>query len=332
MQIEAKILAHSISPTGKEILSYEIIYPRIIHAELMTHRMLSKNAASSRAIPVSKVVEMVRINPAMPSRFGANQAGMQDKGEEHTGVVEWFNNELSGRGAWEEFARCAADASEALNTAGFHKQICNRPTEAFQWMKTVITGTEWTNFFWLRDHPAADPTIAELARKMYVAKLGSFPVPLKSGEWHLPYYKNGYWKSSGYVKNIGGVIVEIDDKRGGVTLEEATDISMSCCAQVSYRTLDDTLEKAERVVGHLNLGVNLEEPCHASPSEHQATPIKELTMPNKVTGWQDSVNLPPIVDSWEDGITSYHKELGFMSGNLAGFIQKRQLIQGHTKW
>ena len=84
--ITAKIIAHSVSPQGKEIITFELEYPRIIHSELMTHRLFSRNAASSRAIPVKTLIEMVRQDPAMPVRFGANQPGMQDKGLEHDGI------------------------------------------------------------------------------------------------------------------------------------------------------------------------------------------------------------------------------------------------------
>lgn len=299
--MQVKIIANSISKYGKRLTTWELVYPRIIHAELMTHKMLSKNAASSRAIPVSKVIEMVRDNPAMPVRFGAKQPGMQDKGFEHNGIVSWFGVDLTGREAWEEFSRIAADASEAFDKAGYAKQVCNRVTEPYQWMKTVLSGTEFTNFFWLRDHEAADPTLAELAWQMRVAYEVSEPVLLEVGEWHMPYYGDGYWKPS-------------DE----TSLDDAMKISMSCSAQVSYRTLDDTMEKAERVVERLNLGDDNDDPKHASPSEHQGTPMDDG---------------PAIVNGeWQEGVTAVHKELGKMSGNLAGWIQYRQLIPGHTKW
>lgn len=321
---QANIIAHSISPQGKEVITYELIYPRIIHAEIMTHKMLSKNAASSRAIPVSKVIDMVRNNPAMPIRFGANQAGMQDKGEEYSALIQGYTPQEW----WDLAAKSAARFSEEFNDVGYHKQVANRITEPFQWMKTVMTGTEWENFFWLRKHEAADPTLHHSADLMFDAYEASEPVLLESGEWHLPYYQDGFWKVDIFESlHYPG----ITDSYGN-TLEQATNISMSCCAQVSYRTLDDTLEKAERVVDRLNLGKDMTEPVHASPSEHQCTPMKEAIGPSKLSSWDEAVNLSPLIDTWEDGITAYHKQLGFMSGNLAGWVQKRQLISGHTRW
>lgn len=307
MQIEAKILAKSISPEGKILTTWELTYPRMIHAELMTHGMLIKNAASSRAIPIAKVIEMVRNNPAMPVHWGKNQPGMQAQ-EELTG------DELSiARGLWLMAADYAAQkAEDAVELVNGHKQWVNRLLEPFQWMKTVVTGTEWANFYWLRNHEAADPTFRALAALMSEVNERTPAKLLQPGEWHLPYFFTGFWN--------GG--------NTDYTLEDAIAISMSCCAQVSYRTLDDSLEKAYKVVERLNLGTDMTQPVHASPSGHQGTPMKK----GRIGNWEDSVNLPPFLETWEDGITAYHKELGFMSGNLAGWIQNRQLIKGHTKW
>lgn len=134
------------------------------------------------------------------------------------------------------------------------------------------------------------------------------PVELFPGDWHVPYFENGYWLCKG---------------KSNVSLRDALDISMSCCAQVSYRVLDDSEEKAKKVVSRLNLGGDNNDPVHASPSEHQGTPMKPSLA---------CVNTKSIIETWEDGITAYHKELGFMSGNFSGWIQNRQLIKNHTKW
>lgn len=308
MKIEAVIIAHSACAlTGKEIITWELTYPRIIHSEFMTHRMFSRNAASSRAIPVAKMLEMVRDTPAMPVRFGANQAGMQDKGVDHNERV-WLGYPADAREAWADAAHDAARYAEAFADAGFHKQIGNRLIEPFQWMKTVMTTTEDANWFWLRDHNDADPTIEALAIVMREAKKVSKPVLLSPGDWHVPYFGGptcGYW-----LKNCG------------IPLEDALAISSSCCAQVSYRKLDDTLEKAqlvyERLVGS--------EPVHASPFEHQATPMAEGEHE-----WGVSiVNQPAFPLSWEDGITHVDRQGNLWSGNFKGWIQHRQLIPNNV--
>lgn len=301
---QAKIIAWSRSAvTGKDIITWELIYPRFIHSEVMTHRVLSRNAASSRAIPIQKVIDLVRENPAMPVHWGKNQAGMQAKEELNT------NSQELAKVIWEEASLSAVGHASHLYEIDVHKQIVNRILEPFQWMKTVVTGTEWENFYWLRNHEDAQPEFKHLCELMLEAKeqFNGMAV-LQSGEWHTPYYGAGYW------------IEGLDD-----SLEDALAISMSCCAQVSYRTLDDSLEKAKRVVERLNLDGKDGNPVHSSPSEHQATPMEVMNVYYRK-------NVPQDVNTWEEGITAYHKELGFMSGNLAGWIQYRQLIPNNTKW
>ncbi|MCK9530413.1 MAG: FAD-dependent thymidylate synthase [Gammaproteobacteria bacterium] len=302
---QAKIIAWSRSEvTGKDIITWELTYPRFIHSEVMTHRVLSRNAASSRAIPIQKVIDLVRSSPAMPVHWGKNQAGMQAKEELDVHAKHYVMDE------WRRACFHAVDVADSMNQAGAHKQIVNRILEPFQWMKTVITGTEWENFYWLRNHEDAQPEFKYLCELMLEAKeqFNGMAV-LQPGEWHTPYYGAGYW------------IEGLDD-----SLEDALAISMSCCAQVSYRLLDDSLEKAKRVVERLNLDGADGNPVHSSPSEHQATPMK--------SPWGDlyGINNYMNVLTWEDGITAQHKDLGLMSGNFAGWIQNRQLIPNNTKW
>lgn len=75
--IKAEIVAHSLSPQGEELMSVLGTFPRIILAEVNTHRMLSKNTSSSRAIPYSKMVKEVRENPFIPIAWQKNHPGMQ---------------------------------------------------------------------------------------------------------------------------------------------------------------------------------------------------------------------------------------------------------------
>lgn len=310
MRISAKVLAHSKSSiTGKEVMTFEIVYPRMILAELNTHKMLNKNSASSRAIPVSKVLESVRDNPAAPMHWGKNQPGMSAS-EELTGTAL-----INVQALWLEAALDAADHAEAMSDFGAHKQVANRILEPFQWMKTVITGTEWDNLFHLRRHPDADPTFHALMDCMWEAKQSSKPFVLNPGEWHVPYVhvvrafsgEIEYWDFAGAAK---------------LTLEQALKVSSSCCAQTSFRTNDDALDKAERVYDRLVES----KPVHASPFEHQATPIEDC---EAVGGM---LNVPYAPASWEQGITHIDRQGRFWSANLCGFIQHRQLIPDHTCW
>lgn len=296
MTISAKIIKDSISPDGVRIITYELDYPRIIHAELMTHRVFSRNSASSRAIPVSKVIEMVELNPAMPVHWGKNQAGMQ--ADQELGDF----NKVAVRGLWLQAAKNAVEVAKQMGELGAHKQVVNRILEPFQHMKVVVTSTEWSNWFWLRNHKDADPTIKALAELMWEEFEDSDPDILSYGSWHLPYVN---------------VFPEVDgqsyyDSDGDeVSLEQAKMISASCCAQTSYRKTDDSLEKAEDIYKRLIES----EPCHASPVEHQAKCFDAR-----------GDRLPP------KGVTHIDVAGNLWSGNFRSWIQFRQLIPNNAKY
>lgn len=301
MTIKATVIQDS-THMGKRITTFELEYPRFIHAELMTHRQFSRNAASSRAIPIEKMISHVVENPAAPIHWGANQPGMQAKQE--LGELAKFN----AKTIWQLAVDSAISWAKELSSTGAHKQIANRITEPFQTMKTIVTATEWDNWFWLREHPDAQPEIHELARCMREAMESSTPLTLNPGEWHVPYVERHRWDT------VGPVYYAISGVQ--VTLEEAQMISASCCAQVSYRKTDDSLEKARMVYSRLVDS----EPVHASPVEHQATPMDS---PRTYLG--DSH------EAWETGVTHLDRKGHFWSGNFKGWIQFRQLVPNNAK-
>jgi hypothetical protein len=296
-KITAKIIADSISPEHVRMTTMEIEYPRFILAELNTHRMLSKNSASSRAIPVKAMHEHILSSPAEPVYWGKNQAGMQAK-EELTGT-----DYTDAKFIWQRAMQDALHWSGGLaNRLQLHKQIANRITEPWMTMKTVISGTEWRNFWWLRCHADAQPEIHELAIKMRDEYIKSTPVRLVPGEWHVPYVNT-------YRDDRGG-LQYLDSNDTNISTEEARIISASCCAQVSYRKNDDSFEKAEKIFNQLIQS----QPCHASPVEHQATPMQRP-------------------DCFADlGTTHIDRAGQAWSGNLKGWIQHRKLIQGEAQW
>lgn len=298
-RITAKILAYSIAPNGQTIVTWELEYQRFIHGEFMTHRLFSRNAASSRAIPVKSMIAAVQQSPAMPVHWGKNQPGMQAK-EELTG----FQLDVV-QALWQDAANEAAHNAALMDEQGAHKQIVNRILEPFQTMKTVMTATCMDNFFWLRNHEDAQPEIKELARLMWEALESEDPVRLQPGDWHVPYFGEGYW--------LQGC---------GIPLEDALAISSSCCAQVSYRRLDDTLEKAQMIFQRLVES----EPVHASPFEHQASPIQNY---NEEYGAK-MVNSTVYPESWQAGITHVDRAGNFWSGNFIGWVQHRQLIPNNV--
>ncbi len=299
-QISAKVIAHSRNVYNNCVaVSFELEYPRFIHAEFMTHRMFSRNAASSRAIPVAKVIEQVRNNPAMPVHWGKNQPGMQAN-EECDEIVIIDDYECSRETAWRIAAHEAADIAQQFSKAGYHKQIVNRLLEPFQRIKVVVTATDYENFYWLRDHPDAQPEIRVLAQKMKTAQAASTPVDLSHEQWHLPYLDT--------VRMPWGEVRYMSEGTE-LLLEDAKILSASLCAQVSYRKSDFTIEKAKDIFKRLIES----EPCHASPVEHQ---------------------LRSTCNRYEYGFTHETRDDArspLYSGNIRGFVQWRQMIPNNVK-
>lgn len=284
METYARVVADSIAPSGARLTTMELCYHRFIHSEFMTHRMFSRNAASSRAIPTQKMLDQVEANPAMPVHWGKNQPGMQASEEIlHTGIAV---------NRWELAASDAAyHANILFRDAEVHKQVTNRLLEPFQWIKVIVTATEWDNFFALRLHEDAQPEIRLLAQHMEAAMEWSDPVHLKFHEWHLPY-------------------VEFPGARGKeLTLEKALKCSAARCARVSYLNHDNSTPDINKDIA---LADKLLEAGHMSPFEHQGKPMGANTM--------------PFYTRWEDGVTHLDRDGQLWSGNLRGFVQWRQML------
>lgn len=300
--IQATIIADSITEFGDRMVTMELEYPRFIHSEVMTHRMLSKNAASSRAIPVKAMHENITKHTAYPVYFGKNQPGMV-AGEQ----LDELGIEATKR-LWDSARDVVISHARIMSDMGNHKQVANRIVEPFMMMKTIMSGTEWANLLWLRDHPDAQPEFQELARCISEARSRSVPVQLKGGQWHLPYVETRiehglqtFWSNG----------VEID-------LTTARTISASCCAQVSYRKNDDSIEKANKVFDMLNIG-KTNVPQHVSPVEHQACAM-----------WFHEPTLD--TEKWPVGYTHIDSNKRYWSGNLKGWVQYRKMIPNETRW
>lgn len=287
--IKATVIQDSIFTN--RITTFELEYPRFVHSELMTHRQFSRNAASSRAIPVAKMHEHILANMAMPVEWGVNRPGMQ--ASEVLGELESVGAKALWRCAGEEAVRW----SKSLANQGLHKQIVNRVTEPFQVMKTVVTSTEWDNWYNLRNHADAQPEIRELAAAMLAAHKASKPVIIYPGEWHVPYVER-YTSAAGMSYMIGESVV---------SMEVARKVSASCCAQVSYRNSDDSVEKAETIFDKLITS----QPAHLSPVEHQATPMTKHIHKD---------------DEWPQGVTHFDRYGDGWSGNFKQWIQFRQTL------
>lgn len=315
--ISAKIIADSIA-NGIRLVTMELCYPRFIHSEAKTHRilslddeeyelvlkqdvdlmddpMLSRNASSSRAIPVQKMIKQVEENPATPIHWGKNQPGMKAD-------IEYTGCEIPPlESLWRRASEDARYWASELEGMCIHKQIVNRLLEPFQWIKVIVTATEWDNFFKLRLHPDAQPEIQELARCMWGEISNSVPAALDPGEWHMPYLTSEEW----YGFNIGSL-----------TQEDLIKCSVARCARVSYNNHDNSSPNIEKDIA---LADRLLEAGHMSPFEHQATPMEEPS------ALEEDYTISPYIQ-WEDGITHMDRGGTYWSGNFRGFLQYRQMI------
>jgi len=251
VKISAKIIADSVLAPGHaagipRLTTMELTYPRFIHSEFMTHRVFSRNAASSRAIPVRKMLTQVWKDPAMPTYWGSNKPGMQ-AGAELTGWRLKAAKKLWVLAGWVMVA-----FAWSLSKLGLHKQIANRILEPWMWMKTIVSATDWGNFFNLRIHADAQPEIKVLAEAMLKAMNSSRPRQLQPGQWHLPYVRGSEYLLYSY------------DSMG---LQQ---ISAARCARVSYLNHDGSKPDVKK---DLELYEMLAKAPHASPFEHQATPV-----------------------------------------------------------
>ena len=307
--ITAKVIADSISEQGDRITTLEIEYPRFIHSEFMTHRALSKNSSSSRAIPIHKMLEQIESNMSLPLYWGKNKSGMQ--ADEEVSKVDAVKSMLS----WKQSYNHVKERVLEMVDVGLHKQVPNRLTEPFQMMKVVVTGTDLDNFFNLRIDKDAQPEICMLAYKIYKAMEESKPYQLKQGEWHLPYVNIGW--------NIKGDIAYFNDGFDVISLEDAIKISAASCAAVSYRTDSMTLEKADKIFDML---INAEV-IHASPFEHLATPISKRI---------DGTGIERVnclgANTWQEGVTHMRKDGKLCSGNLTGWVSYRHKLPNNTNW
>lgn len=258
---KAKILLDSVAPSGVRLTTFELTYPRFIHAELMTHRLFSRNSASSRAIPVEKLIARIENEPAMPVWWGKNQAGMQAKEELDEKNREWAQR------LWLEARDEMLDYARKLADIGLHKQIANRILEPWMFITVILTATEYENFFALRCHPDAQPEFQHIARKMQALYRESRPVALDEGQWHMPLLREDDWREA-----VNGTLAPADLQK----------ISVGRCARVSYLTHDGRRAPAEDIALCDRLIVS----GHMSPTEHVAMALREPTWHGNFRGWK----------------------------------------------
>lgn len=239
------------------LTTLELVYPRIIHSELMTHRMFSRNAMSSRATPVDVLIKEVEESPFIPVHWTLNQSGMVGVPVRDPELI----SELVG--SWELGLQKALYTAKDLQRLGVHKQIINRVLEPYSFIKVVVTATDWDNFFKLRLADDAEPHIRDLALAIKKAK-DSYKETYS--EAHLPYVKGAPDE-----KEILGLPKRLQ-----------LQISAARCARVSYFTHK---EKECNIDKDLELFNRLWKSGHMSPMEHACVEGTSMYYAN-LYGWR----------------------------------------------
>lgn len=300
--ITVKIIADSINPKDCRLTSWVLEYPRFVHAELMTHRVFSKNSASSRAIPIETMIKQIQDNPAMPEWWGKNQSGMQAKEEiedvdipydlyrldkdapywyDNSGVI---NHKQTVKKLWLLARDSAIQHAKWMSDLGLHKQITNRILEPWFHIRVILTGTEFDNWFALRAHPDAQPEIRVLAEKMLELYNASEPKSLAPGSWHIPFGDNideqklikaaenqNEYHARGVVKDL--YLNDLKRK-----------IAIARCARVSYLNFEGKDDYAADIKLCDRLFAN--NPKHLSPTEHVAQSLNSNQFIGNFRGWK----------------------------------------------
>jgi len=293
---DVKIIRDSINEIGNRLTTFSITLPRIVLAEFNTHRMLSRNSASSRAIPVEKRISMVEGAPFIPEAFGRNQKGMQAS-ENLSGEDEEMSKQ-----EWLLACQDAIYRARQLNARQVHKQLANRVIEPYCWQTILLTATDFENYFALRTSSEAQPEIQKPSQMMLDAYNRHSPTYLKEGEWHLP-----------LTDDLPQLLLTY-------TMKEVRKISIGRCARVSYLTHEGTRDPE----ADLNLYNRLLISGHMSPFEHVARPMtaKELELFKR----------PEYI--WDENIEEWVQTGKFSCylGNFNGWVQHRKLIVNESNY
>lgn len=301
---DAKVLTDSVSESGVRLTTMIVNFPRFVLAEFNTHRVFSRNSASSRAIPVKKRIEMINKEPFVPLNFGKNKRGMSS--------TENLEGELGEKATelWLKGCHQAVEVGQQLSDIDVHKQFANRILEPFAFHTVIVTSTEWENYWNLRISKYAQPEIVKASESMKKAYDDSRPEVLAEGDWHLP------------------LIFEEDYEeyldQDGLDYESLAKISCARCARVSYLTHDGkrSLEK------DLQLFDRLVSAGHMSPLEHAAELGREFVANCTSADYGNFIGTIPYTRS--DMMPNQDLIfLGEFIGNFrAPWVQYRKMISG----
>lgn len=320
-QMQVEIIKASAHPASeKTIYTIRLRYPRIIHGEIMTHRVFGRNARSSRAVPFKTMLAELRSTPFIPWHWGQNKSGMQAEiecdnpvifGDGENNTMQW---QATREDAWLYARDKAVEVAEAMANAEYHKQVVNRLIEPFAWIDVLITSTDWDNFLWLRDHGAAEPHLHDLAVLVGQALDECVPEVLLHDKWHLPYIDERDYDAVGKMLTANGILRKVPMMHE--ILDILKKISAARCARISYAPFDGNASY-EKEIERYDMLVSSDR-VHASPTEHQATPDAKVGILNR--GETYGIK-PPTEIIWENP---------HLHGNLDGWVQARKLIPNES--
>jgi thymidylate synthase ThyX len=328
-KISANIVADSISIHGDRVTTFLLTFPRFILPELNTHRMFSRNSASSRAIPFEKMVKMVEEDPFIPIAWQKDHKGMQG--------TEYFNEEESKSKIkeWLIARDNAVTQAKKLHSEGVTKQLCNRLLEPFLWHTVLLTATEFENFFKLRcpqyvinwypkDRPEAlEPTQATFKSKeqamLYTGECSNWTENdwrmsnIAQAEIHMQALAEAMWdaynKSTPVFLRENQWHIPYRENIDKDNIDDVIKIATARCARLSYMTFDNEIDYEKDIKLHDKLIEN----GHLSPLEHicQCLTEEEYQASTKTIGFYNGRII--LEEGW--------------CGNLRGFKSYRYIIE-----
>lgn len=352
-QIDAKIVADSINIHGDRITTYLLTYPRIIHAELMTHRMFSRNASSSRAVPIKRMIESVRNNMFIPLAIQKSHKGMQGE--------EYFTGDMleQAKQLWIDSAELALQQAEKMSNFGITKQLVNRILEPYQYYQVLVTATEYDNFFDLRcprydslyndyeyykswedyvghiedyqtenyvkrfdivgklkeNKGQSEIHIMNLAEKMWNMQNETVPKKLKAGEWHIPFIDA--------IDKVQLAIPHNEPTYGENTVKDIIKVSIARCARTSYTTVGDENKEFD-YESDIKLYDKLLESGHMSPFEHVA---RTMTNDEYYSFIKGKSTEPHGLHSLDRLSANNSKSMFGWCNNFKGFVSYRYIVE-----
>jgi len=311
---DVKIICDSKNEFGQRCISAICTFPRYLLAEINTHRMLSRNSASSRAIRFERMVESVQKNPFIPKKWQRDHTGMQGTEyftQEEINIKNLVHHWLSARD------NAIAEATR-LNKLGVTKQLCNRYLEPFMYHTALITATELENFFALRAEDMAEVHLQELAYKYLDACNASEPKLLKAGEWHIPFgdqFDNeqlisiAHYQLTKFKPDFAPSVHDLQPVLDDLQVKLAT----VRCARISYVTPGS--EQKINYTADLELHDRLASSGHWSAFEHCTRAMSQTDFEGSETRFN---------------FNTQQMELGWY-GNFRGFIQYRKMFENENR-